>query len=274
MDFSDADRITGHAAWHGGALAGTPGYGLPATEGATTLTLTPENLDLATNYGFETRVLDGVNNRIVFFKGGSAHKLQLEFRSNNNLIVIGAKTRIAGLLSFQDAGGHLFAVSDSAKLKSCNATLCGGPAAIFIGKRVTANSVHFRGDGPGGSIQIGDGSMISWSVDIRSSDAHGIFSLDDLTCGINPPEPVVIGPHVWLASDVTIMPGCTIGRGAIVGARSLVLRDVPPFCLYAGSPAKCLRERVSWTRQSKPDERMIRVALRDALVAPQDVRKL
>jgi carbonic anhydrase/acetyltransferase-like protein (isoleucine patch superfamily) len=270
MEFSAAAHIAGHPAWAGNRLAGMPGFSLPDMTGATILTLTPDTLDRARHLGFDVNVLDGVNNKIVCFKN-SAHKLQLDFRGNNNLIVIGARTKFAGSLSFEDAGGHLVVVSGAAKLKSCKAVLCGGPAAIFIGSRVTANSLALRCDGPAASVQIGDGTMISWSVEIRSSDSHGIFSLDDLTTSINPPEPVVIGPHVWLASDVTVMPGCTIGRGAIVGARSLVTRNVEPFCLYAGSPAKCMRERVSWTRRPRPDARTIRAALRDALATPQDL---
>ena len=103
--------ITAHRAWDGKPLAGTPGYSLPDLTRAAALTLTPETLGRAKYLGFDVRVLDGVNNKIVFFETGSVHKLQLDFRGNNNLIVIGEKTKIAGTIAFEDAGGHLFMVS-------------------------------------------------------------------------------------------------------------------------------------------------------------------
>jgi maltose O-acetyltransferase len=50
--------------------------------------------------------------------------------------------------------------------------------------------------------------------------------------------PVEIGDHVWVAADVTITKGVRIGHHSIVGARSLVTRDVPDHKLAFGSPAE------------------------------------
>lgn len=57
-------------------------------------------------------------------------------------------------------------------------------------------------------------------------------------------NPLVIGHDVWIGDGVVILPGCkSIGNGAVIGARSVVTRDVPPFTVVAGSPAKPLRKR-------------------------------
>lgn len=53
--------------------------------------------------------------------------------------------------------------------------------------------------------------------------------------------PVVIEDDVWLGTGVIVMPGVRIGRGAIVGAQSVVTRDVPPLHIVAGQPAKTIR---------------------------------
>jgi virginiamycin A acetyltransferase len=53
----------------------------------------------------------------------------------------------------------------------------------------------------------------------------------------------VIGPDVWIGDRATIMPGVTIGAGAIVAACSVVTRDVPPYGLVAGNPARPVRTR-------------------------------
>ncbi len=56
--------------------------------------------------------------------------------------------------------------------------------------------------------------------------------------------PLVIQDDVWIAHNVMILPACKfIGRGAIIGAGSVVTRDVPPYAVVAGNPAKKLRDR-------------------------------
>ncbi len=59
-------------------------------------------------------------------------------------------------------------------------------------------------------------------------------------------NPLSIGSDVWIGAGVTILPGCrSIGDGAIVGAGSVLTRDIPPFAVYAGNPARFIRERFS-----------------------------
>ena len=58
---------------------------------------------------------------------------------------------------------------------------------------------------------------------------------------------VVIGRDVWLGARVTVLPGVTIGDGCIVGAGSVVSKDLPPYSLAAGVPAKIFGERTKLT---------------------------
>lgn len=53
-----------------------------------------------------------------------------------------------------------------------------------------------------------------------------------------------IEDEVWLAADVFIAPGVRVGRGTVVGARSSVFKDLPPWKVCAGSPAKPIKDRV------------------------------
>lgn len=53
----------------------------------------------------------------------------------------------------------------------------------------------------------------------------------------------IIGNDVWIGYESTILPGVTIGDGAIIGAKSVVTRDVPPYSIVAGNPGKIIRQR-------------------------------
>lgn len=56
-------------------------------------------------------------------------------------------------------------------------------------------------------------------------------------------KPVTIGPEAWIAAQVFVAPGVTVGRGAVVGARSSVISDLPEGMICYGSPAKPVRPR-------------------------------
>jgi|GEM_PF-6224010 len=56
------------------------------------------------------------------------------------------------------------------------------------------------------------------------------------------PQPIVIGDGAWLGAGVIVLPGRRIGRGAVVGAGSVVTKDIPPDTVWAGNPARMLRE--------------------------------
>lgn len=58
-------------------------------------------------------------------------------------------------------------------------------------------------------------------------------------------KPITIKEQAWVATDVFIAPGVTIGKGAVIGARSSVYKDMPEGMICIGSPAKPIKERLS-----------------------------
>lgn len=61
--------------------------------------------------------------------------------------------------------------------------------------------------------------------------------------GYLPAGDTVVGNDVWIGSEAIIMPGVTIGHGAVVGTRALVTRDVEPYAIIGGNPARPIRKR-------------------------------
>ena len=53
----------------------------------------------------------------------------------------------------------------------------------------------------------------------------------------------IVGNDVWIGENVTIMPGVKIGDGVIIGKCSLVTKDIPPYCIVGGNPAKIIKKR-------------------------------
>lgn len=89
-------------------------------------------------------------------------------------------------------------------------------------------------------IRFGDDCLVGPGVHIYTA-THPV-SVGDRKRGIEFGMPVRIGNTVWLGGRAVVLPGVTIGDGAIVGACAVVTRDVPDNVIVAGTPAKILRE--------------------------------
>src|SRR5215470_7646241 len=87
------------------------------------------------------------------------------------------------------------------------------------------------------SVKIGSSCHLGHYTFVMDNDQH-----DVLTHNMLPPsEPVVIEDNVWIGSKVVILPGVRVGSRAVIGAGSIVTRDIPPRCVAAGNPARVLR---------------------------------
>jgi acetyltransferase-like isoleucine patch superfamily enzyme len=56
-------------------------------------------------------------------------------------------------------------------------------------------------------------------------------------------KPVVVEDHVWIGARAIILPGVTLGEGCVIGAGAVVTKDVPPYTIAVGNPARVVRER-------------------------------
>jgi len=151
---------------------------------------------------------------------------------DKNRIVVGAGTFILGELLVFAYGG---------KIK------IGNNCYVGIGSRVWS----------GEDVTIGDDVLISHNVNIVDTTAHELDYIERAETYIkllkegHPKEkgtivtkPIVIEDHVWINFNVIILKGVTIGRGAIIAAGAVVTKDVPPFVLVGGNPARVLKKLI------------------------------
>jgi acetyltransferase-like isoleucine patch superfamily enzyme len=87
---------------------------------------------------------------------------------------------------------------------------------------------------------IGKYTTISWNVTIGA----WIHTLDHFSCRFcNKPGRVIVGNDVWLGANSVVLPGLTVGDGAVIGAGAVVTKDVPDYAVAVGVPAKIIRFR-------------------------------
>ena len=107
-------------------------------------------------------------------------------------------------------------------------------------------------------VEIGDFSWVGDHAELYSLDrivigSHAVVSQSSFLCTASHDyrdiafsyvnAPITIGDQAWVAADVFVAPGVSIGRGAVVGARSLVLGDIPASAIAYGAPAAIRGQR-------------------------------
>lgn len=136
-----------------------------------------------------------------------------------------------------------------------NGTLIAGELLVYPhGGRITLGDYCYVGEGAriwsAAGVTIGSRVFLAHGVNIHDSDAHSqsaaerhrhfrevvVHQRADFAEKAQAAE-VVIGDDVWIGFNSAVLKGVTIGEGAVIGAASVVTRDVAPFTIVAGNPA-------------------------------------
>ncbi|MGO1882802.1 MAG: sugar O-acetyltransferase, partial [Staphylococcus equorum] len=105
---------------------------------------------------------------------------------------------------------------------------------VFLGNNVFVNHDCYFMDG--GKIFIGDNVFIGPKCGLYTA-VHPL-QYQQRNIGLEQALPINIGNNVWLGANVIVLPGVQIGDGAVIGAGSVVAKDIPENVLAVGTPAK------------------------------------
>ena len=137
-----------------------------------------------------------------------------------------------------DAGMHLDTSKGPIRIGSwCKIHCMAIAGPIDVGDRVLLN-LGTDVSGREAKVVIGDDVLVAPRVSIvASSHNYRVRERPIRSQGTSGAD-IVIGDDVWLCTNVVVLPGVTIGTGAVVGANSVVTRDCEPYGVYVGSPAR------------------------------------
>lgn len=160
-------------------------------------------------------------------------------RENRPYVVVGDRCDVNGFFVFERGAGQI-RVGDGSSIGAGCLLVCTQPGGITIGRNV----------------------MLSWDVVVMDSNAHSLDlsmrknDADDWRIGIVEGRigaykswhdvsaaPVTIGDGVWIGFGSVIMKGVTIGDGAVVASHAVVTKDVPPYAVVGGNPARIISRR-------------------------------
>ena len=170
-----------------------------------------------------TEYKDEYGNTIRFDESVSDN-INITFYGNNNKVVIGNNVAVQKMY-----------------------IACGNNAYVSVGDNTSVVGAVLHASEA--DILIGRECMLSFDIIVRNHDDHHIFDLVSHE-RVNKNSSVIIGNHVWISRKATILKGCKIGDGTVVGDSAVVTSSSPRNVVLAGVPARVVREKICWSRDN------------------------
>jgi len=246
--------VLNHAAFKGVGVGSAREYPLPRFDAAKTYEVTAENSKLLESLGIKCAgSCNGTNSVVINGELRSAN-VTLNFGSSSHcIVIIDGCYQLAGQIQFE-GDGHIAVICRG--WYTLKADFVGRESGLYIGPSSSIGEAYLWIQGVNKSITLGSDCMFAWGVGIRTGDAHGVIDATSRRIA-NEPRSVRIGEHVWLAQDVLVFKGTSIGSGSVVSARSVVSKSIPSMVAAAGAPATTVKDGVTWSRQANPDQQHI-----------------
>lgn len=149
--------------------------------------------------------------------------------------------------------GSAIVIGAGCRLRRLTVSIQGDSCAVIFGAGTTCESAAIIVAPDGQHVVFGDDCMLSSGVLVRTDDGHPVFDRSSRE-RIGLPASVRIGAHVWLGNGSRINKGAIIGRGTIIGQCSIAGGELDAFSIYAGAPARKIRDNINWSRTGSFDD--------------------
>lgn len=168
---------------------------------------------------------------------------KIRVAKNNELII--AQSKIVGCFFSVKGINNKLIIGSNCKIRESTFEINGKNCCIEIKDNVIiGGGCYFVVKGDNISISIGENSMLSRNIKIMAADGHDIK--DTAKMILNPPLSILVGNHVWIADNVTVLKGVHIGHDCVLGINSTITKKIPSKSVAVGNPAKIVQENISW----------------------------
>jgi len=192
--------------------------------------------------------VDPRTSTIECFGGVNAKMSRVVLHANaRGFVFFGSRSSIRNVQVVCPKGFCIIIFGPNTDIQDAVINISQDPGIVVLSSGATASGLNIQVGEHGDYVTIGDDCMFSTTVAIRTSDNHGIYDLSTMQ-RINQSRPVVLHNHVWIGRQVSIGKGSEIGRDTVIGQGSMVSGRLKSNCIYAGVPAKELRQGVTWDR--------------------------
>lgn len=168
---------------------------------------------------------------------------RISIRGNSNVVEIESDVQLGDVKIFLYGDNNKLHIDSKARLIGPCIIEMYGNAQLFIGENCGIRGVNFNVKD--GKVSLGKLVMFSFGINIRNHDSHKVISM---ATGkqINSPKDIMIGNHVWICQNASILKGCNIGDDSIVAYGSVATKGCGQGCIIAGNPAQIVKENITW----------------------------
>ena len=186
--------------------------------------------------------IEGYNNSFSC-KSKIRKGFKINLVGSNNIVDIGTNCLLTNTNIQLHGDDSKIIIEDNVRFMGPCKIIMGGNSALIIKNNAGIRGVEFNLNGA--KIEVGELCMFSYGIVLRNHDSHKILEPKNGTV-INPPKDIVLGRHVWIGENATILKGSHIGENSVIGFGSIVTKGCKPGSVVAGCPAQVVKENISW----------------------------
>lgn len=180
-------------------------------------------------------------NQLTFFQ---KIKNKIKISGQNNQILVDDNLKISKTKIVIKGQNNILHIKSGVKVNGSFIEIVGDNCQIIIGKNsIIGDGCYLSAKEENIKLTIGDECMLSRNAKLMTSDGHPIYQNTQI---INSAKDIMLGDKVWVADDVTILKGVSIGANSVVGIGSVLTKSVSSGSVAVGNPAKVVKEDISW----------------------------